>query len=56
MERFPSSGKNESVVHDSWAFDSAGRVAGVHRRLGLLNNAGVLIVGVVGYDKEIFQL
>ena len=35
-------------MHDFGAFDSAGGVAGVHHQLGFLNDAAIVVIGVVG--------
>ena len=49
-------------MQNFWTFDAPGGIASVDYQLGLLDDAGIIVIGVVGHDDDavilaqIFQL
>ena len=42
--------------HNLGALDASGGVAGIDHKLGLLDNARVVVVGMIGHNNEIIVL
>jgi hypothetical protein len=47
-------GNSASVLamHNFTTFDPAGGVARIHHQLGLLHDAAIVVIGVVGHDDD----